>query len=135
MVRQCLPAIAILFALSGTSAQAQVYSCSSTGAGNVCRITSATSVTMSSTSTNVTYAWDSAVPSPKTQQINFSCASTAFSFTVKDEVGTAAAYPITVSVAPLVSGTIDTATTPFVLSTNFASVTFQCDGNGNWMVE
>jgi hypothetical protein len=57
---------------------------------------------------------------------------------VKDEVGTAGTYPITVVIGFGPADTID-GQPSFVLNTNFESVTFQCDGSsgatGNWLVE
>lgn len=56
-----------------------------------------------------------------------------FTITVKDELGSAGPNPI--GVTPNVGDTIDTTTGPFVLNSNFDSITFECDGNHNWLVE
>lgn len=121
--------------LPAGEALAQLYDCSSTTTGNVCHITSATSVTMS-TANNVTYAWDSGVAGAKMQNLNFTCASAGngFTFTVKDERGTAAANPINVTPKTGSSDTIDTISS-FTLNANFEAIVFQCDGGTNWLVE
>ena len=121
-------------------------SCGGFMTGQVCLVT-ATSVTMSMHS-NVTYEWNNANGAAVTQTIptSLTCggslATNGFTFTVKDETGTAGTYPITV--VPAGSDTIDqtdNATKPFVLNANFESITFQCDGAptsgipGNWLVE
>ena len=63
---------------------------------------------------------------------------------VKDEEGNAGIVTPsgigiinTIQIVPNVTrpDTIDGATQPYVLSTNYQSVTLQCDGNGNWIVE
>jgi hypothetical protein len=101
---------------------------------SVCVITGATtSNPTSSSAVYVTYAWSSSAVVPKSQTIGFLCTSILYNFTVKDEAGTAAKYPITVT--PYMTDTIENSTTPFVLNSNFESITFLCDGNHNWLVE
>lgn len=98
------------------------------------------------TNNDVTYAWDSTVPTNKGLTISFSCTSgyAGFTFTVKDEIGTAGARPIVVTAQS--SDTIDapgagTGHNAFVLNSNYESLTFQCDGAGNtsgagnWLVQ
>jgi hypothetical protein len=132
MTWRWLPALVFLAAFPMTDARAQFFSCSGTSSGTVCKITSATVVNAPSTNPSVTYAWDATNSAPKSQSI-VGCTTNGFAFTVNDEIGTAGTYPITVTA----SGTdkIDTSTTPFALNSNFESITFQCDGSGNWLVE
>jgi len=138
MIRRWLITFSVIavFFVPGASAQT---SCTLVMGGQVCQVTAAT-VTMS-TSSNVTYAWDSTTVSSRTQGIGFYCGGTTtpfvangFSFTVKDEVGTAGTTLI--SVTPFGgTETIDMNARAFVLNANFESITFQCDGNHNWIVE
>jgi hypothetical protein len=54
----------------------------------------------------------------------------------KDEAGVAGTTPIAVAAPTGSTGeTIDKVASPFVLNSNFESITFQCDGAGNWLVE
>jgi hypothetical protein len=115
--------------------------CTPGGPNTVCVITTGTtSNPTSATVGSVTYAWDSATAGPKTQVLFNTCGGgtigNGFTFTVKDELGTAAANPI--SVIPFGADTIDetyVTTKPFLINSNYQSNTFQCDGNGNWVVE
>lgn len=132
MGRRLFVAFALSAVVPAICADAQT-NCTSYTSGQVCRIT-ATAVTMSASS-NVTYAWDNTTASPRSQAIGFACNTVpnGFSFTVKDEVGTAGTIPITIT--PVSGDKIDTGTAPFVLTTSYESITFQCDGNVNWLVE
>jgi hypothetical protein len=87
-----------------------------------------------STAGNVTYAWDSGINLSKAQNVSFTCPSSSFTFTVKDEYGTAGTYPITVTPKTGSSDTIDKVSS-FALNTNFEAIVFQCDGGTNWLVE
>lgn len=120
------------------AARSQAATCTPTTPNTVCVITTGTTSNPTASGVNfVTYAWDSATAGPKTQTVGFSCGGTGvangFTFTVKDELGSAGANPI--GVTPNIGDTIDTAVGPFVLNANFESITFQCDGNHNWLVE
>lgn len=82
-----------------------------------------------------TVAWDSATPANKTELLTtngIACNSATRVFTIKDEIGTAGTYPITVT--PQINDKIDGAGT-FILNSNFESITLQCDGASNWLVE
>lgn len=84
-----------------------------------------------SSSADGTIAWNSSSAAPKTDTI-YAC-TLQFQgrlLTVKDEIGTASTYPITLSPA---SGTID-GTASYVLPVNKQSATLQCDGASNWVV-
>jgi hypothetical protein len=147
MTRQYLGALAVLAAFPATDALAQSGpSCSSvSGYPIVCIVSAGATVSVTSTASNVIYAWDSTDAVNKTTAIGFACTSSlaGFTFTVKDEIGTAGAFPI--AVTPNGSDTIDAPGGPmgvsFTLDSNYESITFQCDGNangsgnGNWMVE
>lgn len=81
--------------------------------------------------TDVTVVWDSAVASTKTETApDCGPANKARILTFKDMIGSAQAFPITIS-AP--SSTIDGSAT-FVLRTNKSSMTMQCDGISNYVV-
>lgn len=134
MIRRWALAFAALAAFP--AARSQAATCTPTTPNTVCVITTGTTSNPTASGVNfVTYAWDSATAAPKTQSIGFSCTGVAngFTFTVKDELGSAGANPI--SVAPNIGDTIDTTAGPFVLNSNFESITFECDGNHNWLVE
>jgi hypothetical protein len=78
-----------------------------------------------------TIGWASAAAVVKTETL-YQCTAGAkgYAVTIKDEVGTASTYQITINAT---SSTIDNASTS-ILSYNLQSVTFQCDGAGNWIV-
>ena len=85
-----------------------------------------------------TVAWVSTAPANKSESLGpnaIACSSAinaAKEFTIKDEIGTAGTYPITVT--PASPNTID-GLGSFTLNSNFESITFQCDGISNWLVE
>ena len=90
--------------------------------------------TDTASSTDGTIAWNSATTSAKTESI-YACASGVSGrvLIIKDEKGTAEAYPIMITPA---SGTIDNGSS-IVLGANYQAVTLQCDGTSsgtNWMV-
>jgi len=120
MIPRYLLAISIFAALTGATAQAQTpFDCSGFGANTVCQIPNPNTSVKMSTAANVTYAWDSFATSNKGQHNNFpSCiAGTYTIFVVKDEAGTAAAYPI--KVTPNTGETID-GQPSFSISTSYA---------------
>jgi hypothetical protein len=121
-----------------------------------CTLHGTVCVTTSGGSTNIdyhnasltTYAWDSTTTNVKTNTLNFTCTGgtyVGYTFTVKDEIGTAGTYPIVVTGMTGSNDTFDspgaTPSNSFTLNSNYESITFQCDGgynssgNGNWMVE
>jgi hypothetical protein len=124
-------------------------SCNTVGTNaTVCVITAINASTVSSANASqTTYAWDSSNANNKVSNLNFSCTSAVvgYVFIVKDEIGTAGTYPITVNRMVGGSDTFDSPGGPpaksFILNSNYESITFQCDGAynssgvGNWMVE
>lgn len=111
------------------------------GNNGVCVITTGTSNTTSiSGVTFSTYAWDSPTVGAKSETIGVACSSTTpgETITIKDEIGTAGTYPI--SVMPQSGNTID-GIGSFTLNSNFESITLQCDWYSgmtsipNWIVE
>lgn len=89
--------------------------------------------TDSATSLDGTIAWNSSSASGKTETL-YACGSGGKGsiVTVTDEIGTAGTYPITV--APSGVNTINNAST-YIMAFNYQSVTFQCAGAGNWIVQ
>lgn len=87
--------------------------------------------TDTASSTDGTVAWNSSSSSAKTETI-YACAAGVNGkvLILKDEIGTAASYNITITPA---SGAIDNKAN-FILNFNLQAVTLQCDGtNSNWM--
>jgi len=83
------------------------------------------------------YAWDNPTVANKTLTLE-SCATVAAAIVVvKDEIGTAGVGGTTntITITPHSGDTIDVILTSLTLSANYQSVTLQCDGVGNWMVE
>ena len=80
-----------------------------------------------------TVAWNSSVASAKTEILPL-CAATnkSVTVTIKDAIGTAGTYVITVN--PSGGNTID-AQTSDPLTANYESSTYQCNGSGNWLKE
>jgi hypothetical protein len=135
MIRLWFLALVIFFAVPLTGSWATAVPCPPTGNNMVCQITMNTAAVTNS-DTYVTYAWNSAMTGTKSLTITPTCNSSTLNFIVKDEIGTAGTYPILVY--PTIGNTIEntyTATTPFALNSNFESITFLCDGAGNWIVE
>lgn len=83
--------------------------------------------------TDSTIAWKSASTSAKTETL-YACTSgrKGFSIDVKDEVGTAGLYPITV--APNGIDTIDNAAL-YIEAFNLQNARYKCNGSGNWIVQ
>jgi len=79
-----------------------------------------------------TIAWASADAAPKSEVLP-ACTSSnvGVTITIKDEQGTANTYPITVTAS---GSTLDGQLSD-VLSSNLQAQIFQCDGNGNWILE
>jgi hypothetical protein len=100
------------------------------GSPNTIRVILTGSADAAST-TDITIAWNSSSASAKSQVVP-ACTSlnAAKIYTIKDEYGNAQQYPITI--APP-SGTIDGLNT-YVIQTNLAAVTMQCDGISNYVV-
>jgi len=94
------------------------------------RITSGTTATAPATF-DVTVVWASAATSAKTTSIA-ACASAlaGFKVTVKDEQANAQTYSITTTPG---SGTIDNKA-KYIQHTNGQSLSLQCDGVSNWMI-
>lgn len=91
----------------------------------------ASGTTDTATTADVTIGWTSATTSAKTQTIYACNSGVPFrTLIIKDAIGTAATYPL--SVVPA-AGTIDNAT-KVVLNFNLWAVTLICDGVSNWMV-
>lgn len=87
--------------------------------------------TDTASSTDGTIAWNSSSASAKSQTI-YACNSsvTGRVLIIKDEVGTASTYAITITPA---AGTVDKQSS-YVMVFNFQSVTLQCDGTtNNWL--
>ena len=84
-----------------------------------------------------TIAWAYPDQNSKTETL-FACTSlgttptTGYLITIKDEIGTSSAYSIQINPAP--TNTID-GLASYALKANHGSVTLQCDGAGNWMLE
>jgi hypothetical protein len=92
-------------------------------------VSSGTSYTMGSVDQII--AFNSLSASAKSATIS-ACSSLLLgrNITIKDEIGTAGIYAITLTPA---SGTID-GRSSYPMSFNFQSVTLTCDGSSNWMV-
>jgi hypothetical protein len=93
-------------------------------------ITSGASDTASTS--DITIAWDSADAAPKAETVpGCTLALKAKLYVFKDEIASAQVYPITVTPT---TGTID-GEMNYTLYTNLSSMTMQCDGIGNYVVE
>jgi hypothetical protein len=134
MVRKYLFAIATFAAFQATQASATTY---------LRQVPSGTTDDLTLADLGLGYsptiAWISTTTGAKTEDLNFNsiaCNATykGYAFTVKDEIGTAGANPITVVALTSPANTIDGAAT-FTLNSNYESITFQCDGVSNWLVE
>lgn len=135
-----------LLVICGTDRAVATTTCSTGPYQIICIVPDATG-TFNSSKNNVTYAWNSTAAGPYGLAISLSCTSgnAGFTFTVKDEVGTAGTtHQIVVSTtAPdTIEAPGSTGNTAFKLNSNYESITFQCDGTGNgmglggnWMVE
>lgn len=86
----------------------------------------------SATTDFVAYLWASTAAAPKNQAL-YSCNSgvTGNQIVVKDAIGSAATYSITLSP---VSGTIDGSST-YTMNFNYQSASLLCDGVSNWILE
>lgn len=84
--------------------------------------------------TDTTIAWNSSTASGKTETLYACNAANAWkTLIIKDEIGTAGTYPITLT--PSAGNTIDGMST-FPMPANFYSAPIQCSGvSGNWLVE
>lgn len=84
------------------------------------------------TTSDGTLAWSSSATLNKTESL-YACTSAqkSLAVTIVDEIGTAGTYPI--AVTPNGINTINNAAINYI-SINNASLTIQCDGNGNWIV-
>lgn len=94
-------------------------------------VTSGTTDTVLSADQNGVVVWNSNSSSPKTQTL-FACTSllNGYNVTIKDEIGTAGSYPITVSSASNIDGQAS-----FIMAFNYQSVTFRCDGSTtHWVI-
>lgn len=93
----------------------------------------ASGTTDTATALDVTVAWKSSTAAPKTQTL-YACGAgqKGKSLSIKDEVGTAATYPITVT--PNGSDTIDNAAFAYIFF-NLQNMQVQCDGAANWIVK
>jgi len=102
----------------GSSTTTPVSTLIASGASNTVSVT-----------TNVLIGWNSATTSAKAQTIPAPTTKDQI-IVIKDIIGTAATYNITITP---VSGTIDT-TASLIMSSNKSSITLQADGISNWMV-
>ena len=131
MLRKILLAIVLLLGPGVISAQATCPA----ALNLVCVITTGVSNTTAFPMVQYsTYAWQSSTTAGKTETIGGTCNSSTNGYTiiVKDEIGTAGAYGIVIY--PQSGNTIDNQG-GFAITSNFESITLQCDGVSNWIIE
>lgn len=95
-------------------------------------VSSGTTDAVASPDQNGTIAWNSSSTSAKTETL-FACSSliSGFTVTIKDQIGTAATYPITITSASNIDGS-----TSYYMAFNYQSVTLQCNGGTtSWIVK
>ena len=93
----------LAFAIFATSPVTSSWAatCTPTVSNSVCVITTGTTTNSTSSGPNyVTYAWNSATASPKTQSVMFACTTNPFTFIVKDEIGMAGTVGVVVAHSP-----------------------------------